>query len=951
MLLTNENKHIDLDVIDYTNKNLSTIPEFSHNHPFELILSNNNFKSLSNPPSNCLKLNISNNRISSFSKNLQQNYSLLTLDISYNRLISISGINSLHKLKEINLSNNYLYDEQLDFLSSLNIKQLDLSNNSLKSSNDISNLISKLKKLERLNISNNHYEELIFNLSSKTLQKLELDSNKIVTLTFLNKFYSLTYLSISNNQLGEIFNAENISNLEYILLNDNLLSRLDFLKHFKKIKFLNINNNLLSKNENTTDMDFSFKQLEVLELSNNNIYDLSNFHIFDNDRFPVLRSIRLDNNKLNELRVSSSSFKSLEILFIQNNILEDCDFLRSLVNLSTLNISFNRILNVKSLYKQVGNLINLKELILIENNFNKDLYNLEILFSECLFDSIDDFLSYSNSTPKKDILLRYRSDVINKNGNIEKLDGISISHKERTNICRYETKSKKSTVQSINTIENKVQKDQFHDDVDSNYDDYKRREILRINLEDKEDRVILTKKDIEQPYSLTKSNNSNQIKNSLDRYINKAESKAESKLITEQSKESSLVINKIIETMQNIQESNGFIKYDNLKDLLKDIIISYSLTDQLDSFKNDIRKELRKSLILNKIHINEIKSLLVRNVDKYAFISIINDQLNDNNRFPLQQSTKIEVIEKHNRENKFIPIVKKSFNEDDKIVIKENDRNLSHIRNRSRSNNSHIKSPSISNRTFNNNKYTTRVLSVKNNTSTINYYKSDIISDIESTSDILNKSILSVNANNKLSLKDLENYLFDNTIVNNQILRVLITSQYSKSNYYQILPSDPEYRFIFHLFKQFELCFHKYNFELRKLSKIIIDHITNMRSNFTYELYFSLFDAEVQKDLDNVNYIIENNTEFSILKQFIENNNICISNKTIVNRNNETFLFKSPSDLVSKFNKTEYSLLINLVIDPKENLVYDESNKCFICCDYIKNKTIPLYLLCFNKIN
>ena len=138
---------------------------------------------------------------------------------------------------------------------------------------------------------------------------------------------------------------------------------------------------------------------------------------------------------------------------------------------------------------------------------------------------------------------------------------------------------------------------------------------------------------------------------------------------------------------------------------------------------------------------------------------------------------------------------------------------------------------------------------------------------------------------------------------------------------------------------------------MRKLSKIIIDHITNMRSNFTYELYFSLFDAEVQKDLDNVNYIIENNTEFSILKQFIENNNICISNKTIVNRNNETFLFKSPSDLVSKFNKTEYSLLINLVIDPKENLVYDESNKCFICCDYIKNKTIPLYLLCFNKIN
>lgn len=82
------------------------------------------------------------------SKRIPSENKLKVLDLSFNRLISLSGLERIHKIKDLNLSNNYVADDQLLFLSNLpKLKFLNLSNNNLKT-NVICNIIGTLNKLE-----------------------------------------------------------------------------------------------------------------------------------------------------------------------------------------------------------------------------------------------------------------------------------------------------------------------------------------------------------------------------------------------------------------------------------------------------------------------------------------------------------------------------------------------------------------------------------------------------------------------------------------------------------------------------------------------------------------------------------------------------------------------------------------------------------------------------------
>ncbi len=77
-----------------------------------------------------------------------QTKSLKILDLSINRLISLSGCEMLPNLKELNLSNNYLGDDGLLHLKSLRkLKYLNLSNNNFKQ-NTITIILPYMPKLE-----------------------------------------------------------------------------------------------------------------------------------------------------------------------------------------------------------------------------------------------------------------------------------------------------------------------------------------------------------------------------------------------------------------------------------------------------------------------------------------------------------------------------------------------------------------------------------------------------------------------------------------------------------------------------------------------------------------------------------------------------------------------------------------------------------------------------------
>lgn len=55
---------------------------------------------------------------------------LKVLDLSHNRLISLEGLSACYSLKKLNLSYNYVADDQLKHLINLiKLKKIDLSHN------------------------------------------------------------------------------------------------------------------------------------------------------------------------------------------------------------------------------------------------------------------------------------------------------------------------------------------------------------------------------------------------------------------------------------------------------------------------------------------------------------------------------------------------------------------------------------------------------------------------------------------------------------------------------------------------------------------------------------------------------------------------------------------------------------------------------------------------------
>ena len=105
-------------------------------------------------PQTCSKLSLSNNKISFINSKFFSNLQLKYLDLSFNRIISLQGFEKFKLLEELNLSNNYIGDEQLNFLTYLTkIKTINLSNNNLRNE-EVKNIIYKIKTLQKINLSN-----------------------------------------------------------------------------------------------------------------------------------------------------------------------------------------------------------------------------------------------------------------------------------------------------------------------------------------------------------------------------------------------------------------------------------------------------------------------------------------------------------------------------------------------------------------------------------------------------------------------------------------------------------------------------------------------------------------------------------------------------------------------------------------------------------------------------
>ena len=238
-----------MKVYDFSKRELTEIPLITESAKFEFILNNNLITQIEEIPQTCSKLSLSNNKISFINSKLFSNLQLKYLDLSFNRIISLQGFEKFKLLEELNLSNNYIGDEQLNYLTNLTkLKTLNLSNNNLRSE-EVKNIIYKIKALQKINLANNNIEQLIFEKSNGLIE-LDLDNNKINFLSFNSnnnngkKFEYLMYLTANENRIQNVEGINNLDNLEYLSLSVNEIRDIN-IKKLNKLKYLQLKSNLL----------------------------------------------------------------------------------------------------------------------------------------------------------------------------------------------------------------------------------------------------------------------------------------------------------------------------------------------------------------------------------------------------------------------------------------------------------------------------------------------------------------------------------------------------------------------------------------------------------------------------------------------------------------------------------------------------------------------------------
>lgn len=324
----------NLIVINLSHNNItdiSSINNFKNNHFLNVDLSYNDISDISilNNNDKITTLNLRGNKISDVSvinslKNIYSvdlsenkinwtnnlsNKALESLNISDTDFKDINLLKKLEKLKILNISNNPI--TSLDGLLDIQIFDLDISKTMIQDFN----LLNDCKSLKNLKVNDCNLNDIsIFN--GLNISNLSVQNNNITDISsFINK--NINYIDLSNNNVSKGF--ENLKDAYSVILSGNNISSLDEV----------------SKMSNVFDLDLSYNSitdssaLEKLE----KIYSLSlegNINI-DISKVPKNISVlNLKNCSLNE-EVDFSNFTKLSAINISNNNIKE---LSSLYNLS-----------------------------------------------------------------------------------------------------------------------------------------------------------------------------------------------------------------------------------------------------------------------------------------------------------------------------------------------------------------------------------------------------------------------------------------------------------------------------------------------------------------------------------------------------------------------------------------------------------------------------------------
>ncbi|XP_070166621.1 protein artichoke isoform X1 [Polyergus mexicanus] len=316
------------------------------------------------------RLDLSNNQFVQFPSDFIKSLQFLKwLDLSGNMLHHVNefAFSQMGRLRNLDLSNNRIESvDELAFYNSTQLQLLDLSNNILETLSE--RTMEGLSRLEFLNLCNNRLASLpetIFDPSRiRDIERIDLSGNRfneIPIRALQRQLTSLFNLKIARNRIVEMFTQVIINNVKALDLSENPLSEnaiRNILGEAKILRSLNLADTGI-KTISRLEMPF----LKHLNLSGNAITDIQPVAL---ERTTMLESLDLSRNRLTDFTNLISSFKTLAVLQsldISNNEVKN-------INES----SFDKLVTLRSL--KMANLANSTR---IEKNAFKSLKRLRCL--------------------------------------------------------------------------------------------------------------------------------------------------------------------------------------------------------------------------------------------------------------------------------------------------------------------------------------------------------------------------------------------------------------------------------------------------------------------------------------------------------------------------------------------------------------------------------------------
>uniref|UniRef100_A0A8C2E5Q0 Protein phosphatase 1, regulatory (inhibitor) subunit 7 n=1 Tax=Cyprinus carpio TaxID=7962 RepID=A0A8C2E5Q0_CYPCA len=248
------------------------------------------------------------------------------VDLVHCRIGKIEGLEVLRKAKTISLRQNLIKRiENLDSLVSLIIKSnflLIKESEKIKMQLDVSfNLLRKIEgldcltKIKKLFLLHNKITS-IANLDQMTsLQMLELGSNRIRVIENLDSLTTLESLFLGTNKISQLQNLDGLHNLMVLSIQSNRITKLEGLQNLVNLRELYLSHNGieviegLENNKKLTTLDIAANRIKKIE-NISHLTELKEFWMNDN---------QIDNwADLDELK----NAKGLETVYLERNPLQ-----------------------------------------------------------------------------------------------------------------------------------------------------------------------------------------------------------------------------------------------------------------------------------------------------------------------------------------------------------------------------------------------------------------------------------------------------------------------------------------------------------------------------------------------------------------------------------------------------------------------------------------------------